>query len=505
MRLASATSRAIVTTAAFAAAALVYGCAFDRNEQDETITLRVGAATPILQLANTSENYLRAALTKESLLTIGDDGRLRPRVVESWSSSEDGLIWWLHVRKGVKFHDGSTVTAADIAPRIVRPRPGTVPGSRVLSARAVDAHVIEVKLTEPSSFFLEDLATVDVEKQIRDGFIGMGPFVTEPPAVAGQPSMTFRAFPDYYRGAPAIDRVEIRTYEDLRRAWSALMRGEIDFLYEVTRDAQDFVEAETSVEVSTFLRPFAYVLGFNPDRPQLRSPLVRRAINLAVDRPRLIREAFNGRAEPAWSHVWPHHWAHDAAVAPPRFDPTEAARMIDASGVPAPTGPGMPSRLRFTAMVYAPLERVALALQRQLAQVGIDMRIEIPETNDLLQRMSTGDYDAFMFEMASARVLKYPYFFWHSKGSYRSAQFGNSYDAADGALDRIRLARNETDYRAGVAAFQRVLADDPPAVFLAWGQVARAVKRSYDIPAEQGADIYHTISQWKPARPGGSR
>lgn len=451
---------------------------------------------PILQRGSTSMNYLRTSLTRDYLVSSDEDGRAIPRLLESWSASGDGRTWRLRLREGIRFHDGSIVTAADVAPAIENLKTSIFAASRVVSAAAIERYVIEVTLENRSSFFLEDLAAVFPEKVVGGERFGTGPFIVEEQTAE---SATLRAFPQYYRGTPAIDRVEIATYPDLRNAWSALMRNEIDFLYELSREARDFVEAESSVQVSTFLRPYVILLGFNPSRPQFRSATVRRALNVAVDRERLVLEALRGQGEAATSHVWLRNWAFHPSAGRPIHSSSEAIRLLDEANLKPQPGTGaMPARLRFKVMVYAPLERMAMALQRQLAQLDIDMQIEIPDTRQLVERMTTGDFDAFLFEMSAGRSLKWGYLFWHSRGGLRG-QFGIDYDSADAALDRLRLAPDDAAVRDAVREFQTVLADDPPAVFLAWGELARASSRRFEIPPDGETDVFASIWRWKPA------
>lgn len=470
------------------------GCGSDARASREAVTLRVGAAKP-----STTMTYLRTSMTRDYLVSSGENGRPIPRILESWSASEDGLTWHLRLREGVQFHDGSVLSARDIAPRIEGLRDSVFAVSRVVSARPMDDRSIEVSLADRSSFFVEDLAAVFAEKVVGTERLGTGPFVTESQT---DTELSFRSFPNYYRGRPEIDRVEIETYPDLRNAWAALMRNQIDLLYELNREARQFVEAESSVQVSTLLRPYVIVLGFNPARPQLQSPKIRQALGMAIDRERLVAEGLQGQGQAASSFVWPQNWAFDPSVAPVKYAPARALKLLDESGLRSVrTGNGMPSRLAFKVMVYAPLARMALALQRQLAQLDIDMQIETPTSEELVKRMATGEFDAFLFEMSGGPSLKWGYLFWHSQGPLRRS-FGITYDAADAALDKLRLAKDDAAIRAAVADFQLALASDPPAAFLAWGEIARASTRRFEIPTDGETDVFHSIWRWRPASGG---
>lgn len=465
------------------------GCGREAGGSVEPVILRMGVALP-----STTMTYLQTSLTRDYLVSSAADGRPIPRLLESWSESDDGLTWRLQVRPGILFHDGSPLTAAVIAPSIENLRTSIFAASRIVSVRPIDRLSLEVRLAERSAFFLDDLAAVYAERVDGERSFGTGPFILER---ANGTELVLRAFPRYYRGAPEIDQVEVEAYPDLRNAWSALMRSEIDFLYELSRDAHDFVESESSVQVSSFLRPYVVLLGFNPSRPQFRSPVVRRAFNAAVDRDRLVRDALRGRGVAAATHVWPFNWAFHAAGTAPDFLPEKAVALLDEAGLAVHPSTGrMPARLRFKVMCYAPLERFALALQRQLAWLDIDMEIEVPDNNELVTRLRSGDFDAFLFEMSAGRSLKWGYLFWHSTGALR---LGIPYDSADAALDRIRLAANDEDVRGGVADFLRALATDPPAVFLAFAEVARVTSRRFVIPADSEDDIFASLWRWQPA------
>ena len=73
----------------------------------------------------------------------------------------------------------------------------------------------------------------------------------------------------------------------------------------------------------------------------------------------------------------------------------------------------------------------------------------------------------------------------------------------DAALDTIRGARSDDEYRQGVADFQRSIVADPPAIFLAWDERARAVSNRFDVPVEQGVDILGALRLWRPVAGAG--
>lgn len=480
------------------------GCGRRPPDAPGLASLTVGVAAPIIRQSATplGLTYHRDALTRETLLTLGQDGRPAPRVLESWQTSADGLTWRLRIRPGIRFHDSTPVTARELAPRVR----GVLMAGRLGQIESVEADgdgIIVVRLREPFAFLVEDLGQATALRTVRqrdasgktsERTYGTGPYVVV--AESGD-NLQLAEFPNHYRGDPGVSRIAVRLFPDQRNAWSALMRDEIDVLYEVSRESLDFVRSESTVNVATFPRAYVYVLGFNSAIPALRSPAVRRAINIAIDRGALVETALSGEGEPASGHLWPRHWAYDAAVRAPAYDPAGARRLMEEAGLPLrAVADEMPSRLRLRCAVYKPFRQVALVLQRQLAEADIDLQLEELELGEMVERIGTSDYDTFLFEMTSGRTLLWPYLFWHSTSPFLK----HGYAGADDVLERMRMARSDHELREAARAFQRRLLDDPPAAFLAWGRVSRAVTNRFELPAA-GDDIYHTIPQWKPAGP----
>lgn len=432
--------------------------------------------------------YLTGALVNETLVSIGTNGEIVPRLIERWERSADGRTWRFHLKKGVRFHNGAPLTSEVILPAL-KTSLGALIGAREVSR--VDDLTFEIVQDTPSPLLLDGLIDVSIAtgEEVR---VGTGPFFADPQNAGG---IVFRAFDAYHRGAPSIREVSLKQYEDQRNAWAALMRGEINVLYEVSPEARDFVETESTVTVSAFLRPYTYLLAFNLGRPEFKDKRIRRALNLAIDRDEIIQTALRGHGVPAYDHLWPRHWAVDASRAAYPPDRTAALQLLKAAGrtsLHASTGDRMPSRLAFHCIVYEPLEKFAQAIQRQLALVDVDMSIELLPLTAIGPRIGTGDFDAFLLPLTNVRSLAYTYKYFHSG----PAPMFPGYNAADAALDRMRLAESDDEVKAAVRVVQDVMRDDPPAIFIAYPEIARAVSRQFAIP-EGPEDIFHTIARWK--------
>ncbi len=286
----------------------------------ERPTLRIGVALPVWCVPGSiGMGSILASLSGDRLFTPGQDGRPESKIFERWERSADGLEWRLSLRDGIRFHDGAVMTADTIKSFLETqlaqtPRP---PGLLDVSAlRTPDAHTLVIDLKRPSSFLMDDLSGNSLERRAGDRTVGIGPFVTD--SVSADRA-TLHAFDDYFQGRPSIGRLELISYPTVRTAWAAMMRGEIDSLYEVGRDAADFVEAESTVRVYSFARPYVHVLGFNVRRPVFRRPEVRRAISQAIDRNAILHAVLRDRGRVADGYVWPSHWAYDRSAPTLRF------------------------------------------------------------------------------------------------------------------------------------------------------------------------------------------
>jgi peptide/nickel transport system substrate-binding protein len=442
------------------------------------------------------------------LVRIREDGRFEPGLFEQWTASEDGSTWTFRLRAGVKMHDGSPATASLVKAVLDAEvqQSGAGPGFEdVASVSARDESTVEIQLRNTAGFlFFDDLSvTLLMRRQPGSPPVGAGPYQLV--ESSGDGTTVLRAFPDYYQGPPTIPRIEIRTFPTARAAWAAMMRDEIDFLYEVGREALDFVEAESAVQVYSFPRPYAFLLGFNVRHPALARKEVRRALNFAVNREQILQTALRGRGRRADGFIWPAHWAFDRSVPTFAYDRRAAVRLLDQTGLsPRRDADGRERRLRLACLLPSDwpfYETMALVVQRQLYDVGVDLDLEPVPAQELTARLQKGDFDVFLFNLANARRLSWPYRFLHTPGPGRAALVNWGYAAADTVLDRIRYARSDDEVRAAVAELQRVLYYDPPAVFIAWDERARAVSRRFQIPGEPRRDILQTLWQWRPVPP----
>ena len=491
-----------VTLCVFVAA----GCTADtppRPPASLPVTLTIGLPVQTGEDPLHGANQAAGLLSFEGLSYLARDGRPQPQLAERWAESNDGLTWTIYLRKNALFHDGSPVDAKAVKSSLERSmkssdrayRPGL---SDITSIETPSSSQLLIRLGERSTFLMDDL-NVAIVKDSHGNLAGTGPFVT---TSASPTEIVMTAVPNYYRGKPMIDRIVWKAYPAVRTAWAAMMRDEIDFLYEVAADTFEFIDLEESVRVFPFLRNYVYAIALNTKRQPFDSREVRRALNHAVDRKTIIDLAFNGRGRSANGPGWPQHWAYDSTVPDYSYDPPRAIALLDAGKVrplrPSTDNKQAPARFHFRCLVprnFALWERMALIAQRDLAQIGVDMQLESVAFSTFNERLAKRDFDAVVMELVTGNSVSRPYFFWHSRGLLNAWGYSNA--RVDQALDGIRRAADDNMYREAFHSFQMESIEDPPAIFLALGEVSRAVSKRFHVVAQPGSDIIATIPEWR--------
>jgi len=484
----------------FVASVVASACSADTAQKvvlSTSAPLRVGIGGAPASSPERGVQQFLASLTLEGLLRVNQEGRLEPWLAKGWKVSSDGLRFTIELRENVKFHDGSPVTASTVVEflRANLPKALRTMFDDVEAISADNEHAITVKFQRPSSFVGDSLYESPIQKGNTPA-IGTGPFLLAraDASSAQQDSTHLAAFSRYYLGSPAIQQIDITTYPNTRAAWAELLRGRLDMLYEVGIDAIDLTK-DSRVALYAFDRPYQYMILLNTKSPKLKSSDVRRALNRAIDRSMIVHEGLVGHGTPSSGPVSNHHWAFGNSGSTFTFDPQAAEAVLNKTGSGRLT-------LNCLTPATAPYEHLAIIVKQQLQAVGVDVSIAEVAPESLSSVFSKPDFEALLIDVASGWSLFWPYRWWHSKGGSNAMGFSSS--VVDAALDRIRHAVNDDEYRSAVQAFQTAISDDPPAIFLAWGDRSRAVNNRFDVSAEKGRDVVSTLRLWRPTADKGS-
>ncbi len=459
--------------------------------------LVIGVPETTEQDAERGLQHLVDQIQTETLTDSGDDGRALPRLARSWSWEADDLRLRLKLRDDVLLHDGrrfdSQLAAEALAIAISRAsnRAGYPALRDVIGARPDGPFDLLLELSRRSALLPEDL-TVLVD-------IPAGPYRRVGRSERGE---ELERFEQFYLGTPALERVVLQPFDTLRETWASLLRDELDFVTDVPAEAVEFV-AGNDVQVIPVKRQYQWAIAFNSRSGPLRVPEVRRALNMAVNREALVRDVLQGAGSPASTPLWPEYWAAERTADSYEFEPAQAAALLDAAGFPLRPASGDRPAARFTLTCLIPaefsvVERMALQVQKDLFNIGVDLRFRAESVAGFGEVMGTGQFEAVFLDMISGPTPGRAYMFWGSARRFQGIYnvFGYENVEAERLFEVLRTTRNEAAVRSATRRLQDVLLADPPALFLAWNQRARAIRTEFLVPGEAGVDPVFSLWRW---------
>jgi peptide/nickel transport system substrate-binding protein len=471
--------------------ASIGGCTGMPPPRSDSHTLRLGTA----QTVETLDVYT-SILSAEPLLVLDWHGRAVPRLASTWHWLDGGRGLSVVLRPGVQFHDGTPVTAPAVAAILRKGLPSKQEGFQYLTSieTSSDERTLIFHLSRPDSFLLDAIAGAPIvdkdHPQIRTG-----PFKI----ISREPTLLAEKNANYYRGMPGIDRVEVTVFDTQRAVFAAMMRGAVDMVPEVNPESVEFIVGASQFVTLPSVQPFYIPLVFNLRNPILQHVEVRRALVQAIDREEIVRQAMRGHARTADDPVWPEHWAYNIATTGYRHDPAAARARLDSAGFPVrpSTSPDrMASRFQINCLFYNKdfqFERIAVLLQRQLEEVGIDLVLTPADETTLQTRAGTGNFDSYVFVMNGGKSFDRTYQFWHSAGGKQST----GYRGADAALDELRHSYLDGDVRIAMANLRQRFYEDVPAAFLVWTEKTRAVDSRFDVGDKQDPDVLANLWQFR--------
>jgi peptide/nickel transport system substrate-binding protein len=303
----------------------------------------------------------------EALTTTAANDHLVANLAVSWQAI-DGMTWEFHLRPGVRFSDGTPLTADDVAFTLHRvPNlPSTVADfaeyvKPIAQVEVVDATTVRLHTTVPFPLAPEYLSTIGIVSRrhgegattsdYNDGAaaIGTGPFRFV--SWARGDKLVLVRNDGWWRGRAAWDRVTFRYIRNAASRLAALLAGDVDLIDQVSVQDIARVQADARFTVATGVSDD--IVGFvfdlqdrsspkiagNDGRPLPNNPLrdrrVREAVNLAIDRTAIRDRIMNGQSAPENQYMLPGQYGYDPDLPPLRFDPAEAKRLLSEAGYPA--------------------------------------------------------------------------------------------------------------------------------------------------------------------------
>jgi peptide/nickel transport system substrate-binding protein len=422
------------------------------------------------------------ALLFDGLVTHDTSFQFTPALAERWEQPNPLTIIF-HLRSGVRFHDGRTLTARDVVWTIESMLDSRHPGAVITpktaayasidSIEAPDDRTIVMHLKHPDNFLLTNLSTgamgIVPEGSGREFWqhpVGTGPFRFVSQQIDQDVIVERNSFS--WSLVPKLRRVRFAVVPDAITESLELEKGSGDVaINSLPMDSLSVLAGRPNLQVEETGGTEIQYLAFNLRDPLLQDARVRQAISCSIDRGLIIQTLMRNHAQPAFSLLPPSHWAFNSAGPSFDFDPARAGRLLDQAGHPR-SGNGIRFHLGMKTSNDEGTRLLAAVVQQQLAVVGIALDLRSFEYATFYSDVTRGAFqmyslrwigieqpDIFSYAFSTAR--------FSPKGANRSHYSNPRLDALlDDAAESEDTPRRRADY----AEVQQILARDLPAINL---------------------------------------
>ncbi len=441
-------------------------------------------------------NTSRAAMELYNQLVRFKDGstELEADLAEKWDISEDGLEYTFYLRDDVEFHDGTPFNAEavkfSIDRQIDEDHPfhdtGQYPYAdftfgMVDHVEVVDEFEVKIVLSEPFAPFLSNIAmhsasivspsaVEEFGADFSENAVGTGPYMLKSwePGV----EVILEKNPNYFKEEAKIDRLIFKPITEDETRLVELEAGNIDLIVNVPPD--DLLRLRDDENVQVIEDPSMHVwwTAFNTQQEPFDDVRVRQAFNYAIDKEAIIDNILQGTGELAHSPLPPIVWGYNNDLENYEYDPDKAMELLEEAGY----GDGL--EVTYTipesgSGMQQP-QSMAVAIQSDLAKVGVDLEIEIVEWGTYIDQVfvpleestmemhqmswigDNGDPDNFLYILLSGEQ-------WPTAG------FNDSYyqnDRVDELLKKARVTKDKAERTEMYKEVQEIVMEEAPWIVL---------------------------------------
>jgi oligopeptide transport system substrate-binding protein len=433
------------------------------------------------------------------------DLNTQPGLAEKWDISADGLTYTFHLRPGLKWSDGSPLTAKDFEytfkrlfdPATASPYTDIVKGIRgseeffsskskdpaelqklreAVGVKAQDDNTLVMTLKEKEAFFLSTLfngATAPVNQASLEknkdkafdapNFVGSGPFSLK--SWQHKSKMELASNPNYYGGAPKIN-LSLAMIHEPTATLAAYKNNELDTTGQVNLSAADTAALRTDPaykdQVLQYTELGTYYLQYNVTKKPFDDPKVRVAIGYAIDRKTLVDKVLAGVGSPATSLIPPGMPGHLDGVGP-EYDLNKAKQLLAEAG--HPKGAGIPANIQASYNNLGTWPQIMQFIQANLQAIGISIQLDPREAKTYFKEMRENTPPLFRSGWSSDYPDPDDWYRIIFKGD-ASQNFGKWKNEQYDKL--ITQAAGETDQAKRLDLYKQaaqIMVDDPPATY----------------------------------------
>ncbi|WP_181364976.1 ABC transporter substrate-binding protein [Arthrobacter sp. HMWF013] len=432
---------------------------------------------PLQQRETSTSNVLRHMYDPLVTRNPKDPSKYEPDLATSWKQV-DAITYEFTLADGVKFSDGSTFDAADVK-YTVDAMLGTATGKPTLhasnfkglkGAEVVDAHTVRFLMSTPSPLFMPRLpnlfmipeGSLDADPAALDSKpIGTGPYTLKTWDRNSQVVLDSRS--DYFRGAARIPSVTFKTIADNSARMAGLGSGDIDLVTNLAPDSVPEVEGAGNavVKQSPSARIATIWLNTRTEGP-LQNRDVRLAMNHAVDMDTIIKTVMGGYGSRVATFTPDYFVGYDEANKPLKYDPELAKKLLADAGY----ADGFSMEMMVPAGRYPFAEQVSQAIQSNLAEVGIKVKLNIVEFGVFADATNSGNVPESYYAAYGNSTFNPIAEYLLAARTGKSGYSLYSDPSLDALIDQAAVTVDPTQQDALISQVEKKLLADAPFLYL---------------------------------------
>ena len=305
---------------------------------------------------------------------------VKPMLAESWKPNADGSVWTFSLRKGVKWHDGTAFTAADVVATMDRLSASNLKAYiKVGSTKAIDDFTVEITLNNPDGQFPQQVGAYNPQSVITPKDYVLGTTLDKRMTGTGAFKMTkydpaigatFEANTDWWGGKPYLDKLEFLFSEDIATQIAGLQGGAADAIVQFSVLGGDALLSDSNIVVETIHGSAHRQIWMNTREGNYTDVKVRQAIALGIDRQALIDTVLKGKGDIGNDHpISPIYPFFDATLPQRKRDVEKAKQLLKDAGKE-----GLEATMYFPNLQEIP--QLAQLVQSQLKDIGMKVTLQ---------------------------------------------------------------------------------------------------------------------------------
>jgi peptide/nickel transport system substrate-binding protein len=457
---------------------------------------------PVLALSDVDHDL--TSLIYSGLMKSSENNTLVTDLAKSYDVSSDGLTYTFTMRDDIYFHDGEKVTADDVEFTINKIQDSMIkspkrPGFYDVRVEKIDEKNIKFILKKPYSPFLENLTIGIIPKHLWDNLssdqfplsqynvepIGSGPYkVTKMDTLKKNMLLIptyyeLNAFDKYVTGKPFIEQLILNFYKDEKTLITAYNNKEVESINSVSPNKIADIKKQKNSEVKTSPLPRVFAVFFNPNQSEaLAYKEVRQALNLAVDRNKIVNDVLSGYGKPLYGPI-PAGLIEDQSYNKENYNIDAAMDLLTKGGWVKSSSTGITSKkinktktIQLSVVISTlnsdDLVKTAELIKSDWEKIGAQVEIKQFDFGDLQQNIiRPRKFESLLYGEVIGRDMDL-FAFWHSSQrndpGLNIAMYTNT--KVDKLLEDARKTLDTSSRIDKYKAFSEELKKDVPAIFL---------------------------------------